>query len=381
MTRFDDLKRWRLFRSRKKNIARRLNPVPAIAVALTVVAVAVAGCGGDSDDSSDKGATSGNDLSGESVVFTTFGGAVGEALKTAFGDPVAEATGLKISYDSPSDYAKLEAQVETGNVSWNVVQADAFWERGFCEELLEPRPKDVDISGIDPSYLGDCGVPGETWSTTLGYDSTKFESDPPTSWADLFDTDKYPGKRAMWGSFVGSNALEAALLADGVAPDDLYPLDLDRAYAKLDTIRDDITFFDTVAQFQQLMQNHEVVMAPVTGNQNGYRSGFTPVWKDAILSWDEYVVPKGGGSAGATAILNEIASKAGQERFALIEPFGSTTKSPIAPPSAEETSPSFREWSLAVPEHRKAAFPMDQKYWADNFDALQTQWIDWVQGG
>ena len=78
----------------------------------------------------------------------------------------------------------------------------------------------------------------------------------PKTWADLFDAEKFPGKRTFY-KWSAPGVIEAALLADGVAPDKLYPLDLDRAFKKLDTIKDDIIWWIGGAQSQQLLASAE----------------------------------------------------------------------------------------------------------------------------
>jgi putative spermidine/putrescine transport system substrate-binding protein len=97
-----------------------------------------------------------------------------------------------------------------------------------------------------------------TYSNLITYDPSKFTNGHPTTWADFFDTEKYPGKRAIQQtSSAAMTTFMIALLADGVAPEDLFPLDYDRAIAKLDTIKDDIVFFDTNAQCPQLIRDGE----------------------------------------------------------------------------------------------------------------------------
>ena len=114
--------------------------------------------------------------------------------------------------------------------------ADPWWSIQYCGDLLEELPSAVDVSAVDPEYqVDDCGVAGDTFTFNVNYNSEEFSSDEPEGWADFFDTDAFPGKRAVWGSYVVNGVLEGALLADGVAPEDLYPLDLDRAFEKLDT--------------------------------------------------------------------------------------------------------------------------------------------------
>ena len=136
-----------------------------------------------------------------------------------------------------------------------------------CEEgLYEPIDWDA-VGGKDQfidAAVDDCGVGTIVWSTVLAYDGDKITDDPPQSWADFWDTEKYPGQaRACAGG--PKYTLEFALMADGVAPAEVYevlrtPEGVDRAFAKLDEIKDDIIWWEAGAQPPQLLASGEVVM-------------------------------------------------------------------------------------------------------------------------
>ncbi|HEX9966882.1 MAG TPA: extracellular solute-binding protein, partial [Solirubrobacterales bacterium] len=219
--------------------------VRLLAVVAAVCMAFVVGCG--SDDEGGGGGGGGSDLSGQSATFVTFDIGQEPQFRPAFLDPVESDTGLRIAFDSPTDYAKLQAQVESDNVTWTVVQTDPWWTEAYCGKLIERIVVEVPAQP-DAFESGPCGTPADAFAFLPTYDKDEFGDDPPTGWADFFDTEKYPGKRAVWGSYAINGVLEGALLADGVSPDQLYPLDLDRAFAKLDTIKDDIDFYDTLGQ-------------------------------------------------------------------------------------------------------------------------------------
>ena len=122
-----------------------------------------------------------------------------------------------------------------------------------CREgLLEDRYAVVDTSPLDPQFVSECAIPVLQYAFTIAYNTDVFPDDHPTSWADFFNVEKYPGKRGFWRS-VTSGIFEAALLADGVPADQLYPLDIDRAFRKLDSIKEHIVFYDTGDQQVQLV--------------------------------------------------------------------------------------------------------------------------------
>jgi len=358
------------------------------AVLITTMAVGVlAACGGD-DSSSSSSATTTNSgssptLSGKTAVMQTFGGLLDKAIKANYTDPVDQATGLKTMIGNPTDYAKLTTQVKTQNVEWTTVQGDAFFALAYCGELLESMKGKVDTSEIDPKYLtDDCSIPGETYFYLPMYDANTFKSAPPSSWADFFDTTKYPGKRGVFGAYVFNGMLEGALIADGVAPDELYPLDVERALKKIGSIKGDIKFYDSLAQATQLMESGEITMIVdipsdgVLANQNG--ANFKPIWNQPMVSWDAYFAPKGTNAEAAAALLQRIATAEAQGGLASDSPTnGVTTKENLA---KAPTDPVEREFSPNVDDHAKTAIVLDQSWWAKNLDTVTTKWTDFVGG-
>lgn len=112
------------------------------------------------------------------------------------------------------------------------------------------------------------------------YNTDKYGANPPKSWADFFDTTRFPGKRGIQNisGDLDPGMFEGALLADGVAPEAVYPIDTDRALAKFSSIRDDIVFWTSGAQSQQQIEAGQVDMALVWSGRaysavkNGRRS-------------------------------------------------------------------------------------------------------------
>jgi putative spermidine/putrescine transport system substrate-binding protein len=357
----------------------------AIAGAAAAAVLALAACGGvDSGGSSgaESGAGGGGadagGLKGQQAVFVLFEADNEEPFKQAFADPVAKATGLRVTFDVPTDYAKVQAQAESGNVSWTVLEADPWWALAHCGELVEK----LDMTGIEvPQKFGsgDCAVPGNTFAFNYSYDGKKFAGDPPKGWTDFFDTARYPGKRAVWGSYAVNGIIEGALLADGVTPEQLYPLDLDRAFKKLDTIKGDLVFYDTLAQALEMMQSNAAAMVVATnipGGAQAERGGsFKPVWNQALLSWDAYIVPKGGNVKAAHALLVEIAKPEAQAKLAESTAFG-----PVSPDAKPNLSADQKEWSAGNEANASQAVPMDQQWYADHFDELTERYTAWVSG-
>ena len=197
----------------------------------------------------------------------------------------------------------LRAKVQGGNATWDVVQVESEELAAGCEEGLFVKIDWAKIGGKGnyiPQAVNDCGVGAILYDFVLGYDKAKIKN-PPKSWADFFDTKKYPGKRALRAG--PKTTLEIALMADGVAPKDVYkvlatPAGVDRAFKKLDTIKKDLIFWKAGAQPPQLLASGEVAMTSVyngridAANRDDHRN-FGISWNGALYTLDSWVILKG----------------------------------------------------------------------------------------
>jgi putative spermidine/putrescine transport system substrate-binding protein len=95
--------------------------------------------------------------------------------------------------------------------------------------------------------------------TNLAYRKDKFPQGGPKGWADFWDVKKFPGNRSMFNNAV--RTVQFALVADGVPVDKVFPLDVDRAFRKLDQIKPHVKVWWTQGnQSQQLLRDAEVDM-------------------------------------------------------------------------------------------------------------------------
>ena len=187
----------------------------------------------------------------------SFGGANKEAQVKAYYEPFTKATGTKVvAGEYNGEMAKLKAMVETNSVSWDVVEVESSEVARGCDEgFFEKLDYKVIGSKGDfiPGAATKCGVGMFVYSTVIAYDSSKLKA-APTSWADFWDVKKFPGKRGLRKT--AKYALEAALLADGVAQKDVYavlatPAGVDRAFKKLDELKPNIQWWEAGAQAPQ----------------------------------------------------------------------------------------------------------------------------------
>jgi len=246
------------------------------------------------------------------VTVMSWGGAYTKSQVEAYHKPFTAATGINvISVDSDNPTPQIKTQVEAGNVSIDVGDVEYADAIRLCDEgMLEPIGMDVLPAGADgtpaaddflPGAVTDCAVSTIVFSTVYGYDNTKFPDAKPTTMADFFDTTKFPGKR---GLRKGAKAnLEMALMADGVPAADVYatlgtPEGVDRAFAKLDTIKSDVIWWEAGAQPPQLLADGEVLMSTAYNGRlfaAAVAEGkpFTTVWDVQVYEYDLFVIPKG----------------------------------------------------------------------------------------
>jgi len=247
----------------------------------------------------------------EEVTVMSWGGAYTKSQVEAYHKPFTAETGIKvISVDADNPATPIKAQVEAGNVTIDVADVEfsdaiRLCDEGLLEEIdpaiLPPAPDGtLAIKDFIDGAIQDCAVANIVWSTVFAYNKDNVKG-TPTSIADFFDTEKFPGKRGLRKS--AKATLEMALMADGVPSDKVYevlntPEGVDRAFAKLDTIKGDIVWWEAGAQPPQLLADGEVVMSTAYNGRifNAAVAENQPlevVWDGQILDFDLFVIPKG----------------------------------------------------------------------------------------
>lgn len=197
------------------------------------------------------------------ITFVSQGGAYQQAQTRAILDPAAARLGISVDQDSaPDAWPIIRTQEATGAPTWDVVDTPTFnCLRGGAQGLIAKLDfsKIPNAAAMPDAYKSPYSVAYEFYSSVLAYNRAKFGAHPPQSWADFWNVKAFPGRRALRNHPLGT--LEAALMADGVPPDHLYPLDIDRAFRKLAEIKPHITVWWTSGgQSAQLLHDGEVDM-------------------------------------------------------------------------------------------------------------------------
>ncbi|MEL6679543.1 MAG: ABC transporter substrate-binding protein [Pseudomonadota bacterium] len=245
------------------------------------------------------------------VTVMSWGGAYTKSQVEAYHKPFTAETGIKVnSVDADNPATPIKAQVEAGNVTIDVADVEYSDAIRLCDEgLLEELPADILTPAPDGTpasedfiegAITDCAVANIVWSTVYAYNSENNASSPTTI-ADFFDLEAFPGKRGMRKAAKAN--LEMALMADGVPAAEVYEMletdeGVDRAFAKLDTIKDEIVWWEAGAQPPQLLADGEVVMSTAYNGRIfnaavGEGQPFNVVWDGQVMDFDLFVVPKG----------------------------------------------------------------------------------------
>lgn len=319
------------------------------------------------------------------LTVVSWGGSYQDAQREIYFQPFSQLTGQTLLDESwDGGYGVLLAKVRSGEVNWDVVQVEAEELALGCEDGIYEQIDWDRMGGREaflPTTVSDCGVGAIIWSIGLAYDGDRL-ADGPRSWADFWDTETFPGRRGMRRS--AKYALEFALLADGVAPADLYtvlatPEGVDRAFASLDTLRDNIVWWDAGAQPLQLLSSGEVAMTTV---YNGRISGinrsegthFNFVFPQSIYAIDSWVVLRGAANREAGMDFIAFASQAeNQARLPEYVAYGLSSLAAAAMVPAE-LAPELP----TTPENLVDAIPLDVDFWTDNGEALIARFNAWL---
>jgi putative spermidine/putrescine transport system substrate-binding protein len=338
------------------------------------------------------------------MVIVSWGGAYTKSQQRAYHQPYMDANPgiIIVNDDSSSEGAsKLRAMSEAGNVTWDLLDAEAPNAITLCDEgLVEEINFDKDLAAapdgtpasedFGKSLISDCFIPQIAYSTTLGYRSDIYEVGP-TKMSDVFDLKKFPGKRALEKR--PDPNLEWALIADGVDPKDVYKvLDTEegvkRAFAKLDTIKDQVIWWTKGSQPMQLLADGEVAFGSAYNGRlfeaiEVNKQPIKMLWDGQALQLDGWVVPKGAPHKEEIMKYLRFATDtqrlADQAKYISYGPLRASS-APMVGKHADlgiDMAPHMP----TAPENMKGAFFYDFEWWADNKDDMAERFESWLAKG
>jgi putative spermidine/putrescine transport system substrate-binding protein len=307
------------------------------------------------------------------LVLVNWGGDAIKAYDAAYGQPFLKETGITVKEDGsgPTEGA-IAAQAKSGKPTWDLVDVDPFSALTLGKQgMMEPIDyKVVDKSKMRPGFGWDYAASTYFFSYVIAYDSKKYGDQAPTGMADFFDVKKFPGKRSMfkWGS----SMWEAALLADGVAPDKLYPLDLKRAHEKIKAFKENVvSFWGGGAESQSVLLGGDASMAIVWNTRgalieqdSGGQIKF--IWDQGLLSPGALAVLKNN-PGGRENAMKFIASAQDPQRQLVI--FDMLAQGPANPATDALIPADKKRFNCVDPANMAKQIPLNMDWYAEHYGA------------
>ena len=338
----------------------------------------------------------------DSITVVSWGGAYTKSQVEAYHKPWAQKTGHQVvSEDYSGGLAEVTAQVESGNVTWDVVDVEAAPAMQLCDEglameidpdtMLAAAPDGTPASeDFGDMLVSPCFIPQIVYSTTFGYRTDLVGDTPPTNVCAVFDTKTYPGKRSLFS--VPINQMEWALLCDGVDKADIYNVleteeGQDQALAKLDTIKDDVIWVSSGSDTPQLLADGEVIMGATYNGRlfsliEEQKQPVAMIWDGQVMDLDGWIIPAGLSPERQARALDYIMFATDTQRLADQAKYISygparASSAPLVGKHADlgiDMGPHMP----TAPENLSRAFLMNYDFWADYRDDLDAKFQAWL---
>ena len=319
-----------------------------------------------------------------SLTIISFGGATKAAQQSAYFQPFEKSGAARVvAGEYNGELSRIKAMVDVGHVSWDVVEVESPELIRGCEAGLFER-LDPGILGEQSGYLSgtvsECGVASYVWSMVLAYNPQKL-SVGPASWADFWDTTRFPGKRGLRKG--AKYTLEVALLADGVSRADLYqvlstPEGVNRAFHKLDEIKQSIQWWEAGAQPPQWLVAGDVVMsAAYNGRIAAAQKEGSPlriVWPGSLYDPDHWAIVRGTANKDLAEQFIRFASQVGpQKTFSTQIPYG-----PVRTQALAQLPEGVQQQLPTAPGNMAEAQLVNAEFWVDHGEELEERFNAWA---
>lgn len=307
------------------------------------------------------------------------GGALEEAYRKGYFETFEAETGVKVLTAPYMEAGRVKAMVEANAVDVDILNID-FAEAAVLERenLLEP----VDYALVDKSDVPDWAaseqyIVSDVAATVMAWNTAAFTQETrPKTWAEFYDVAKLPGQRSLWK--LAMQSLETACLATGIDPKNLYPLDLDAAFAMLDKLKPDLTWWTSGAQSAQLLISNEVDVGTAwNGRVHQPKLDGAPVdftFDHSIWVCDAWIIPKGAKNRELSMqFMANIFKAKNQAVVSQNMPYGPTVQGAF-----DLLSDAEKAVLPNAPENAKTAVVQDVGYWATEGDAVFKRFNEWL---
>jgi len=321
----------------------------------------------------------------QQVIVRTTGGAYDEIMRRSYYDAFTKATGIEV-VTAPAPMSKLIAMYKAGGAEFDVIDTGdgglltlermgvlvpidyAHWHYANPDEIMKELRFPYRVANF-------------VYSTVNVYNKQVFAQKHPENWMEFWDTKAFPGPRTLPDMATGQPPLEFALIADGVAPDKLYPIDLNRAFKSLTRIRPSVPkFWDTGALSAQLLVNKEVVLGALwNGRTQTVIDGGAPAaieWNQNMIQVQAYGIPKNARNPkGAQEFVDFASQASSQLTYSRDMRYG-----PSNLKAYDMLPKDLLEILPGGPKYRSIGFYQDINWWEDNRDKVNRAWSAWVLG-
>lgn len=350
------------------------------------------------------------------LTVVSWGGKYTKSQEMTIHKPYEKKSGHKIKSENyiggNPELEQIRAQVHSGNVKWDIVDVETTVAIRACEEdLLEiidfkTLPAGADgtpaVKDFIQGALQDCAVASVVTSQIYAYRRHTFSDNPPTKMSDFFDLVKYPGTRGLRKGPKGN--LEIALIADGVPADKVYevlgtPEGVDRAFKKLDTIKNAILWWESgstaAANLYEFRPDRnqgppaELKVAMTTAYnsrifdhavERGHLNDIQIVWDGQIYDFDFWVIPRG--TEKLETALDFLKFSTATQQLAAQTAYGAYGP---ARRSSESLVGKFHNKDVSMLPYLPTAkanlsnaIQTDTEFWADNIDMLTERYNAWL---
>lgn len=317
------------------------------------------------------------------VIVRTPGGAVGDGMLKGVFTPFTKETGITV-VPVPISAGKVWAMFKAGNMEIDVLDAAVaqlfdLSAAGALQPLEYNKFKYTDPNDIDAADRAKTYAANWNFATAITYNSKIFEPGKhPANWEQFWDAKKFPGKRILQDIASNELPLEFALIADGVSPDALYPLDVDRAFKSLDRIKNDVVaYYSTAASVLQMLTAEEAALAALWNAQGqaiADKGGPIAVEMNQgmVANMGLAVVTGAKNAANGQLLIDYALQPKSQAALLSNLPYGPSNRRTIAllPKETVAKIPNS-------PQNASKTFRRDNAWWAENFKAMSERWTRW----
>lgn len=329
----------------------------------------------------------------QSLTVMVSAGDFADAMIEAFVEPCEEEIGIEVT--AVKDNVGLQRwslAVENNTVDWDVglvsgTYAPQLAKTGAMVPIDYSIYDQSELDGFRPEFRPEWGVGLLVNGLVLAYNTeTLPEGKRPQSWADFWNVEEFPGTRILMAPYVGSSSLPEALVADGVPLDQVYPVDIDRAFQKLDEIKPHIRkWWETASDAQQMFNTGIADMGlSFDGRIVALIKAGEPVdftFNEARRYTTFWAIPKGAKDVTGAQRFIECATR-GEHQATLAKIMG---YAPANSSAYEYIPDELAATLITAPGNIEKTYPMDTEWLSEvgpdgktNTQRITERWQEWI---